>query len=158
MGLIARLFGTHTPEEVEARVLPVLQMMAMDGKIDAKEQATLQAHLDSLGISRDRAKELLAHTRTHTEIPLPTKVEHKIELLGVASMVMVSDGDVAPQELAYLFFLGGRMGMPAQVVQRAIDVAIEFAQRDHPGVDLKADYEAARAVLVTMALAHLRNS
>lgn len=158
MSIFERLFGTRTPTELEARVIPVLHMMAIDGKVHENEQAMLQAHLDKLGISRSRAQELLATAGAGRNTPLPTEMEHKIELLTIASMVMLCDGDVAPQELAFLLFLAGRMGIPAPVVQQAIDCAIHLMQEDHPGVDLRADYEAAKAVLVAAAVAQLRAS
>ena len=158
MSLLSRLFGTRTPADVEARVIPVLQMMALDGRVDEKEQLALEAHLDLLGISRDRAKQLLASARTGTDIPLPTQTEHKIELLTVAALVMAIDGDVDPKELAYLYFLAGRMGLPAVVVQGAIDGALQMAQDDNPGKDMRSDFEAARGALATLAIAHLRRS
>ena len=158
MSLFARLFGTRTPADVEARIIPVLQMMAIDGRIDGKEQLALEVHLDQLGISRDRAKQLLASARTGTDIPLPQKLEHQIELLTVAALVMAIDGDVAPKELAYLYFLAGRMGLPASVVQGAIDGALQMAQDENPGKDMQSDFAAARAALVMVALVHLRQS
>jgi hypothetical protein len=156
MHIFERLFGTRAPAELEARILPVLHMMAIDGKVHENEQAMLQAHLSRIGISRARAQELLGSVRSGSNFPLPTEIEHKIELLSITSMVMLCDGDVAPQELAFLFFLAQRMGIPAPVVQQTIDSSIEMLQSDHPEIDLRADFEAAKAVLIAAALARLR--
>ena len=61
--------------------------------------------------------------------------------------MMVSDGDIAVDELGYLHFLAARMEIPAPVLSDVINKAIALGESMNPGVDLRTDFEAALMVL-----------
>jgi uncharacterized tellurite resistance protein B-like protein len=147
MSLFARLFGTRTPQELEARVIPIIKMMAMDGEKSPKEYVALAAHLQHVGISAERARALLSNIKPGTPVPLPTEPRHKLEVLLGAAAMMVADGDIAVDELGYLHFLAAQMGLPPSVLAEVIERAIALGQSMNPGVDLQSDFEAALAVL-----------
>jgi len=146
MSLFQRLFGTRTPQEVEARLLPVIKMMLIDGKSDAKELGTLSGYLKRLGVSPEQGQQLVNDARGR-EIPLPSDPRHKLEVLVAAALMMAADGDIGVDELAYLHFLAGRMEIPPSVMLEAIGKAIAYGKALNPGTDLQSDFEAALTVL-----------
>jgi hypothetical protein len=147
MSLFARIFGTRSSQELEARLLPFLKMMTMDGRRDPKEFLALSVHISQMGITPERAAQLVAQAGVGTEIPFPTDPRHKIEVLLGAAAMMVSDGDIAVDELGYLHFLAARMEIPAPVLSDVINKAIALGESMNPGVDLRTDFESALMVL-----------
>jgi|LauGreDrversion4_2_1035121.scaffolds.fasta_scaffold28638_2 uncharacterized tellurite resistance protein B-like protein len=143
MSLFARLFGTRTPQEIEERIIPLLHMMAMDGTIHEHEMLVITTHATELGISRERLAQLIKSAGEAREFKLPSDPEHKLQLLSVAAAIMVSDGDTSVRELAFLHAIANRMSVPPEVLTRIVLHALELGKSLNPGVDVRADFNAA---------------
>ena len=148
MSLFARLFGTRPPQDIEARLLPILKMMTLDGRVDPREEVALMGHMQQMGITREQASSMLERVKSRGgEIPLPTEPRHRIEVMLGACAMMVIDGDIAVSELGYLHYLAGRMEIPPFMLKDMIERAIRLGQQVNPGVDLQSDFEAATVAL-----------
>ena len=141
-GFFSRLFGGISQNEIEARLLPIMQIAGADGTISPEEQMMLQMHFETLGISGERAMEILENA---TGPVLPTKEEHRIEVLLTAAGMMMCDGRVTPTEYKLFLTLARCMGFPQVCVDAAIENAIELANKLLPGVNIRAQLAAARA-------------
>lgn len=147
MTLFARIFGTRTSQELEARLLPILHMMMLDGEMHENEQVALAAHLAYLGVDASQFRHFMTQAQSAT-VPIPSDPRHKVEVLLGAAAIMVADGDIAVSELAFLHLLAARMQIPPSVLREIIAGAIKLGESINPGVDLKTDFKAAEAVLV----------
>lgn len=144
MSLFARLFGSRTPQELEQRLLPIIKMMTVDGRVDERERLALFAHMRQMGISTEQASALFDRVKNGSrEITLPTDPRHRVEVMLGACAMMVIDGEISVQEVAYLHYLAGRMDIPVEVVIDMIGRAIALGQKVNPGADLMAEFEAA---------------
>lgn len=146
MSFFQRLFGTQSPQELEARLLPIIKMMTIDGRTEPNEHHALCAHLMHMGITLEHAQRIIARAQSG-EIPLPTEPRHKLEVLAGAAAMMVSDGDIVVEELGYLHFLAAKMQIPLEVLWEAINRALVLGKSMNPGVDVRADFRAALANL-----------
>ena len=148
MSLLARIFGLRASDQIESRVIPLLQMMLADGEVNPKELAALQVHLSHIGVSDSQFQRMLERARTSPKEPsFPTDPHQRVELMLGACAMMVIDGDVAVTELAYLHMMAARMEIPPAVLHHMIQEAIKLGQKANPGVNLQADFEAALIAL-----------
>lgn len=145
--LFARMFGLETEQQLVGRILPILQMMDADGEVKDIERLALHAHLTQMGISESRARELLSRLNPAEDYPLPTDPRKKIEMLIGAAAVMVSDGDIAVNELRLLHVLALRMQVPPEVLTDIVLRSVALGKQLNPQVDVETDFAAALAVL-----------
>jgi hypothetical protein len=146
MSIFSRWFSSRTPSELDARLVPVLQMMAIDDRVHHLENLTLAAYLQKLGISAEQAQEI--HQRAQGKsIPLPTDPEQKLEVLRVAALMMVCDGDIAVDELDFYTSIAARMQVGAAVATAMLVDTIRKASLLNPSYDLETELAAASAVL-----------
>ena len=143
-GFFSRLFGGLSQQEIEQRLFPVMYMAMVDGDLAPEEAALLNVHLAELGISAERAAQMMSSGK----IPaLPTKEEHRVEVLVTAALMMVADGKVAPVELQLFVTLALAMGFPASEATAFLNLAAENARNWHPGVDMHAQLTNAALMI-----------
>ena len=143
-GFFSRLFGGLSQQEIEQRLFPVMYMAIVDGDLAPEETAILNMHLAELGISIERANQMMRSGK----IPaLPTKEEHRVEVLVTAAVMMVADGKVAPVELQLFLTLALAMGFPASEATAFLYLAAENARNLHPGVDMHAQLTNAALMI-----------
>lgn len=144
-GFFSRLFGGLSQQEIEQRLFPVMYMAMVDGDLAPEETAILNMHLAELGISIERANQMMS---SGTIPALPTKEEHRIEVLLTAAVIMVADGKVKPVEMQLFIKLALAMGFPASEAGAFLNLAAENARNLHPGVDMHA--QLTNAALMNM--------
>jgi uncharacterized tellurite resistance protein B-like protein len=148
-GLFTRLFGSRTESDIEARLIPIVHMMMVDGDMGPREMELLAAHTASIGVSAERFQRVLERVKSGGPFPLPTAPEQKLEVLAAAAAMMTVDGSIAVSELRLLHVLGASMGIPPEIFSSVMLRAVEFGQRTNPDVDVAADFSAALQVLAT---------
>jgi hypothetical protein len=146
MGIFSRWISSRTPSEIDARLVPVLQMMALDGRADPKEGQTLAAYLIRLGITPDQVMEV-QNRAVGKAIPLPTDPHQRLEVLGVAALMMICDGDIDVRELAFYHVLAARMSVPAEIASSMLIQAVKLGDKVNPEYDLESELSAAIRVL-----------
>lgn len=146
MSIFSRWFSSRTQSELDARLVPVLQMMAIDDRVHHLEKVTLAVYLQKLGISAEQAQAI--HERANGKtIPLPTDPEQKLEVLRVAALMMVCDGDIAVDELHFYTSIASRMNVSAAVATAMLVDTVRKASLLNPSYDLDAELAAATVVL-----------
>ncbi|MEY3021335.1 MAG: hypothetical protein RIS86_533 [Planctomycetota bacterium] len=63
-GLFNRLFGSRTESDIEARLIPIVHMMMVDGDMGPREMELLAAHTASIGVSADRFQRVLERAKS----------------------------------------------------------------------------------------------
>jgi hypothetical protein len=148
-GLFNRLFGSRTESDIEARLIPIVHMMMVDGDMGPREMELLAAHTASIGVSAERFQRVLERAKSGGPFPLPTSPEQKLEVLAAAAAMMTVDGNIAVSELGLLHVLGASMGIPPEVFSSVMLRAVEYGQRTNPDIDVAADFAAALKALAT---------
>ena len=146
-GLFERLFGNRNDAELEARILPLLQMIVMDGETHVHELLAMQQLVARLGVSESRLAQMMERARDGDPIPIPTDPGHRLELLAGAALIMTCDGDTAVGELEYYLALAGRMSIPPDVATQVLHRELAAAKQLNHGVDVEGDFQAALRAL-----------
>lgn len=146
MSIFSRWFSSRTQSELDVRLVPILQMMAIDDRVHHLEKLTLAAYLQKLGISAEQAQAIHDRAKGRT-IPLPTDPEQKLEVLRVAALMMVCDGDIAVDELDFYTSIASRMNVGAAVATAMLVDTVRKASLLNPSYDLEAELAAATVVL-----------
>lgn len=151
-GLFERLFGNRNEAELEARILPLLKMIEIDGKAHPHEALVLRNAIAKLGISETRMQELIASIRAGSPVPIPTDPRHKVEVLASAAILMMSDGDTAVEELEYFLWLAAKMSISAEAANQILSHSVRAAQQLNPTVDVAGDFQAALGAVAAMMI------
>jgi len=146
MGIFSQWFSSRTPSDIDARLVPVLQMMSLDGRFDAREGQTLRAYITRLGISQEQVE--IVHKRaTGKQIPIPTDPRQKLEVLSGAALMMICDGDIDVRELAFFHVIAARMQIPPEIASSLLLQSVKLVGNLQPDFDLERELTSALAAL-----------
>ena len=133
-------FGNEPSAERKSAVRNVICVMLADGKIDPRERIFLKAVCKRVGITDQELADLMSNLTSIEFVSVKDDKERVLQLCDMVFM-MLADGKIDKNELAFCMMAAHRLGFHPRVVQELITKIIEDIKRGQMQKGVTKDVE-----------------